>query len=420
MGLGRLPPGTGYDVRVPWREADERSAATCQFRGWSGRLRSDRGLWWETACDAHVRRFRGRVTRVEVPSGWPDHDSSEGPMSEEHDVTTPVGGASSGHTPHALYDLADVEAALGDGGVDMPDEESGGLAASRMCLRRLRQLGEGGRWRRLAHTTAGAIAAVEALGLRAPHLHGLTDLVVCRLRASLVTGTPVVLPPLVLVGPPGVGKSWYLAGLALCLDLPFRIYPFNLTTLSDGLSGSHPGWRASAPGLVARTLLLESVANPLVLVDEIDKAPHVAHVGDPYRALYGLLEPTCSRAFVDEHLGFPIDASAVSWVAAANDVAGLPGPILDRLTILSVPEMRPVERAVVVGSIYAETNSRFRAYFDEEPSPAVVSRLVMVNPRRARLAVEEAMVRAAAAGRRTLLPDDVPIKSEAKPRGRVH
>ena len=342
-------------------------------------------------------------------------------MFEEHDVRRAGGQAGLGYTPHALYDLADVEAALGDDGVDAPDEDGGGLAASRTRLRRLQALGEGGRWRRLAHATPAAIAAVEALGRRAPHMHDLTDLVLRRLRASLATDTAVLLPPLVLVGPPGTGKSWYLARLAEALRLPFRLHPFSLTSLSDGLSGSHPGWRASAPGLIARTLLSEAIANPLVLVDEIDKPPLAAHVGDPYRPFYAALEPACACNFVDEHLGIGIDASAMSWVASANDVTPLPGPILDRLTVVSVPEMRPGERAVVVGSIYAEANSRrFRAYFDEEPSPTVVARLVTVNPRRARLAVEEAMVRAAAAGRRVLVPDDVPVKSEAKPRGRVH
>ncbi len=341
--------------------------------------------------------------------------------SENHDVADVGAAVGVDFTPHALYELADVQAALGGGpDDDLQLEEGGGLFASRMRLHRLQALGEDGRWRRLAHATPAAIAAVEALGRRAPHLHELTDLVVRRLRASLATDTAVVLPPLVLVGPPGVGKSWFLSHLAEVLGLPFRLYPFNLSSLSDGLSGSHPGWRASGPGLVAKTLLGETVANALVLIDEIDKAPSFAHAGDPYRPLYALLEPTCSRRFVDEHLGLPIDASAMSWIAAANDVTHLPGPILDRLTVLSVPEMRPAERAVVVGSIYAEANASFRAFFDDEPSPAVVARLVATNPRRARLAVEDAMVRAAAAGRRTVQPDDVPGSSVIASRGRVH
>ena len=314
---------------------------------------------------------------------------------------------------HALYRLEDVRTTLerdvtdDDDWSEPEDHSDSGLGASRSRLRKMLDKGEEGRWRRLAHATAETIAGVEALGARAPHLRDMTALVTRRLRAALATGMPVAMPPTLLLGPPGVGKSWYMASLAAVLGLPFRLYPMNLSTLSDGLSGSHPCWRSSAPGLVARTLVQEEIANPLVLVDEVDKPPPAHRDGDAYRPLYALLEPECSKAFVDENLQMPIDASAVLWVMSANAITPLPAPIVDRLTVVEVPDMSREDRMVVVASIYADTNQRYGGYFEPEPAPEVLSRLTAGNARRARLAVEDAMVRAAAAGRRVVTKADI-------------
>ena len=313
---------------------------------------------------------------------------------------------------HALYELGDVRAAFGqevadNDGWSKAEDETGGLGASRSRLRKMLDGGEKGRWRRLAHATIEAVSGVEILGAQAPHLHDMTNLVTRRLRAALATGTKITLPPTLLLGPPGVGKSWYMAHLAQVLGVPFRLYPMNLSTLSDGLSGSHPCWRSSAPGLVARTLLQEQVANCLVLVDEADKPTPSHRDGDAYRPLYALLEPECARNFCDENLQMPIDASAVMWVMSANDTGPLPVPILDRLVVVEVPDMSREDRMAVVSSIYADANRRYGGYFDPAPSFDLLMCLAVGNARRARLAVEDAMARAAAAGRHAVTTADV-------------
>ena len=226
-------------------------------------------------------------------------------------------------TLHALYDLDDVEAALGRDNRRSfqgdPDEE-GRLTIRHEALQALLDAGETGRWRALTYATGAAIEDVQGLTARAPHMRSVIDLVVRRLRAARTIGMPITLPPMLLLGPPGVGKTWLMARLAERLHVPFRNFNMNLVTLGDTLSGNHPVWRASAPGLVATTLLREHVANPLILVDELDKPPTRQSGGDRdmYRPFYSLLEPEGARRFVDDHLGVPIDAARVMWVAAAN------------------------------------------------------------------------------------------------------
>ena len=211
-----------------------------------------------------------------------------------------------------------------------------------------------------------------------------------------------------------------MAKLTEAIGVPYRLYPMSGSTLGEGLQGSHPVWRDSRPGLVARTLLSEPTANFLVVVDEIDKAAD--HGGsDPFRPFYGLLDRSNSVNFVDEFLGFPIDASAISWVATANDIADIPSAVLDRLMIIEVPEMDSRQRIIVARSIYADINARHGGYFDGQLPQSVVQRVLDINPRRCRIAIEDALIRAAADGRRLIEPEDVqPVKAVSKRRTALH
>ena len=179
----------------------------------------------------------------------------------------------------------------------------------------------------------------------------------------------------------------------------------NVATIGDGLTRSHPVWRGARPGLVARTLLAEAVANPVILVDEVDKA--AAHNGeDSYRPLYACLEPESSRRFVDEFLGFALDASRVSWLLTANAVEPVPAAIVDRLTIVEVPSLDEAHLRAIAVSVFAEANAE-RLSFIEPPSDDAVNQFAAASPRRMRRVVVEAMTRAAADGRCALLPDDI-------------
>ena len=196
----------------------------------------------------------------------------------------------------------------------------------------------------------------------------------------MAIGLPTSLPPVLLVGEPGLGKSWFLSRLGAILGLPFKRYSMAGATLAEGLQGSHPSWRNAQPGLVAKTLLAEPFANPVLFVDEIDKGIAHGYNSDPLRAFYALLDPSDSKSFTDEFLGFPVDASHVLWIMAANDADFLPAPIADRLTILHVPEPDAGQRARIAASIYAEANQLRQRFFDDEPGPVLLERLVGMTP----------------------------------------
>jgi ATP-dependent Lon protease len=286
----------------------------------------------------------------------------------------------------------------------------------RAFLCRLLDAGEAGERRALARPGPASLDALDDLHARAPHMAEVTDLVRRHVRAAIAMGLPTSVPALMLLGEPGTGKTWYLSRLAALLGVPHRRYPMSGQSLADGLVGGHPTWRNARPGLVARCLLAETVANPLLLVDEVDKArTHAAE--DPYRAFYDLLEPEGARNFVDEYLGFPMDASRVLWVLAGNELGPIPAPIVDRLTIVSVPAPDEAQLRAIVASVYDECNAARGRFFAPSPGEAATARLLGTNPRGIRKAVAEAMTTAAADGRRTLSPDDLVVP--APPRRRI-
>src|SRR5438876_368035 len=101
-----------------------------------------------------------------------------------------------------------------------------------------------------------------------------------------------------------------------------------MSSLTAGwvLSGASSQWKNAKPGKVFDTLLNGEYANPVIVVDEIDKASGDGQY-DPLGALYELLEVETSTRFIDEFVELPIDATGAVWLATANDAARIPEPL---------------------------------------------------------------------------------------------
>lgn len=342
-------------------------------------------------------------------------------------MATPDPATIVGATPaFRLYHFAEVRAALALHGRDPDDDRYAGDPEEREPppateqgdrIASILARGEAGCWRRLAHPTLDAIEAVSALKTQAPHLAELLDLVLRHIGGQHVIGLPTKMPPILLVGPPGAGKSWACRRIAACLGVPFRSYAMNSATLSEGLTGNHGTWRNAGPGLVARTLLQEGVANPVFFIDELDKAERHGWNADPFRPFYSLLEPENARAFVDEYLGFAMDSSAASYLMTANSLDGLPAPLIDRLTVLPVPEMDDAQRRTVARAIFADLNQAMGGHF-AHIEPGALDKLAECHPRRARAVLVDAMMRAGGDARRTVAADDLLIERPV-PRRRI-
>jgi ATP-dependent Lon protease len=227
----------------------------------------------------------------------------------------------------------------------------------------------------------------------------------------------VELPPMLLLGAPGIGKTHFARRIAQLLGTGFGFVPMSSLTAGWILGGASSQWKNAKPGKVFETFLNGEYANPVMVVDELDKASAEGQY-DPLGALYGLLEIDTATRFVDEFAEIPIDASGAVWFATANDAARIPEPILSRMHVYEI-ELPDAEGAARIAlAIYREIRGAhdWGKRFPEAPGAAVVHKLAALSPREMRRALLAAFGNAKIDGRAELRPDDVQDARGAKRR----
>lgn len=246
---------------------------------------------------------------------------------------------------------------------------------------------------------------------RFPHFEEVLDFVSNSLALAACgdEGRQARIAPLLLRGSPGTGKTYFAQELARALNVHFVERDLSITSEAWVISGIGPTWRGAKPGVVFEAIVNGTTANPLILLNEVDKAKVTADHNSPIAPMYALLEQTSASRFMDEHVPVDIDASRVIWVLTANDGV-IPEPVLSRLEVFNIREPNQEECRAIGASVWESlcnsTLPRGHGFSLTLPE-SVLDAISVMNPRVMRKALTRAAGTAVLAGRKALEADDL-------------
>jgi ATP-dependent Lon protease len=260
-----------------------------------------------------------------------------------------------------------------------------------------------------------ALPEMEAMFDELPNFSDVLEDIRKHLALCVDSSDSIELPPMLLLGEPGIGKTHFARKLAELLGTGYGFVPMSSLTAGWVLSGASSQWKNAKPGKVFDTFLNGDYSNPVIVVDEVDKASSDGQY-DPLGALYELLEIDTATRFVDEFVEVPIDASGAVWLATANDASRIPEPILNRMAVYEIEPPDEAGARRIAQTLYSEFRNGhdWGKRFPEMPSDATLEKLAALGPREMRRTIQSAFGTAKLAGRTDVQPEDIPLSRGAR------
>lgn len=207
----------------------------------------------------------------------------------------------------------------------------------------------------------GTLAITAHLRAEAPWMEAAINLLDEQFRAAIWSGRPwIAHRPLLLLGPPGSGKSHLARLLAERARAGFTLMSMAGVFDSGVVEGVPRTFTQSYPCLPAVAMQDAGTANPVIVLDELEKAGGSRRHGSPHAALLSLLEPSTAAQFYDRCLMAHVNVSHVNWIMTANSLAGVPAPLRSRLDIVEVKGPEPQHFEALLRNLILDVAVRWR------------------------------------------------------------
>ena len=158
--------------------------------------------------------------------------------------------------------------------------------------------------------------------------------------------------PILLLGAPGIGKTYLASQLAEALGVPSEKISAGGAQGGFQLTGSHGAWQGAKPGMIAALLAKSTSAAPVLVIDEVDKIADARYPFLP--VLLDLLDTGTAKQFRDEYFEMAFDASRIIVILTANDISQVPLPLLSRVDVFTVLPPQPSQRLRIIEQTMAE------------------------------------------------------------------